>query len=259
MPTPKENREFFEKHVTYNKAELMRSQKAGCYHCLRIFLPSEIKEWEKNKNGDTAYCPHCGIDTVYGDASGTQVDMENLKDKQHMKMVEDSENITFLGKTFGCASQLTSFNGQTFMEYVLGEETVENWSEMITYTYDVGLQGKATQENVDAVTKTTLASFKEKAGGFVYSSFSLQDSDTGKIDNIIVAVFTVPESKGGETRGSNAMEVDLKRIFLKDGNVADMTYRVLLKGENKNDIEAKVNKLFSKSKDIAEKLAEVWV
>lgn len=89
MPTPKENREFFEKHVTYNRAEIMRSQKAGCYHCLRIFLPSEIKEWEKNKNGDTAYCPYCGIDTVYGDASGTPVDIENLKEKQQMKMYED--------------------------------------------------------------------------------------------------------------------------------------------------------------------------
>ncbi len=45
----------------------------GCFFCLSIFPPSEIREWvdeDDNEVGMTAICPKCGIDSVLGDRSG---------------------------------------------------------------------------------------------------------------------------------------------------------------------------------------------
>lgn len=36
----------------------------GCYHCVTIFDPREIQEYEHDLGGDTAICPYCGIDSV---------------------------------------------------------------------------------------------------------------------------------------------------------------------------------------------------
>ena len=45
-----------------NKVALIASDKAGCYKCLAIFKPDEVKEW--TDQGETALCPQCGIDSV---------------------------------------------------------------------------------------------------------------------------------------------------------------------------------------------------
>ncbi|MDR0654418.1 MAG: hypothetical protein LBG12_14085, partial [Synergistaceae bacterium] len=49
----------------------------GCFHCLSIFSPREIKEWVKDKAG-TAICPHCGIDSIIGAYSGYPITKESL-------------------------------------------------------------------------------------------------------------------------------------------------------------------------------------
>ncbi len=40
----------------------------GCYHCCDTFLAVEIEEWINEKRfgqtGETASCPHCGVDAV---------------------------------------------------------------------------------------------------------------------------------------------------------------------------------------------------
>lgn len=51
-------------YCTANKKILEGSDSCGCFYCLTIYEPSEIKEWIEDKNGDTAICPHCGIDAV---------------------------------------------------------------------------------------------------------------------------------------------------------------------------------------------------
>ena len=54
----------------WHEKEIKNSNKCGCFNCLSIFLPSEIKEWiEESKDyprgpGKTAVCPKCDIDTV---------------------------------------------------------------------------------------------------------------------------------------------------------------------------------------------------
>ena len=62
-------------HCGKNKEELARSKQAGCFYCLKIFDPKEIKEYRKK----TALCPHCNIDSVIGDASGIPIHEEFLK------------------------------------------------------------------------------------------------------------------------------------------------------------------------------------
>lgn len=58
-----------------NKSLLNRSKICGCGKCLEIFSPSEIRWWQSD---DTARCPHCGSDSILGDASGFHVTEEFL-------------------------------------------------------------------------------------------------------------------------------------------------------------------------------------
>ncbi len=62
------------KHAIHNKAELLASNEAGCFFCLEKCKPLEIVEWADKSDdvrlGDTALCPHCGIDSLIGSASG---------------------------------------------------------------------------------------------------------------------------------------------------------------------------------------------
>ena len=63
-------------HCDCNKDELMESSVCGCFFCLNIFSPKEIKEW--TPLAPTALCPHCGIDAVIGDKSGYPITEEFL-------------------------------------------------------------------------------------------------------------------------------------------------------------------------------------
>jgi hypothetical protein len=64
-------------HCAYNRAELMASDLVGCYYCLQVYLPTEIKKWEPDQ---TAICPHCGVDSVIGSASGFPINEQFLRE-----------------------------------------------------------------------------------------------------------------------------------------------------------------------------------
>jgi hypothetical protein len=67
----------------YNKNELERDSICGCFYCIRIFKPSEIKEWvpeEEDGEECTALCPYCEIDSVIGKSSGYPITKEFLKE-----------------------------------------------------------------------------------------------------------------------------------------------------------------------------------
>jgi hypothetical protein len=49
-------------YAIHNRLNLEKVNKCGCYHCLTMFDPKEIKEWVDND--DTAMCPYCEIDSV---------------------------------------------------------------------------------------------------------------------------------------------------------------------------------------------------
>lgn len=62
--------------------ELRKDSVCGCFCCLEIFHPSEIKEWvapkaKCDKRG-TAICPYCSVDSIIGESSGYPITKEFL-------------------------------------------------------------------------------------------------------------------------------------------------------------------------------------
>ena len=67
-------------YCTSNKKMLRKGKLCGCFYCLHVYSPKEIKDWIKDKNGPTALCPHCGIDSVIGESSGYPITADFLKE-----------------------------------------------------------------------------------------------------------------------------------------------------------------------------------
>lgn len=69
------------KHSMGNRNEILSSELCGCFYCLEIFLPIEVKEWIDEKGGvsQTALCPRCDIDSVIGSESGYPIMTEFLR------------------------------------------------------------------------------------------------------------------------------------------------------------------------------------
>lgn len=61
-----------------HKEQLLKDNKCGCFYCLSIFDPVEIKEWVEDTSG-TAICPFCGVDSVIGESTGYPITKEFLK------------------------------------------------------------------------------------------------------------------------------------------------------------------------------------
>ena len=59
-----------------NRVAVLRSDACGCFRCLSVFEPSDVKTWIDT--GQTAVCPRCGMDAVIGSASGFEVTGELL-------------------------------------------------------------------------------------------------------------------------------------------------------------------------------------
>lgn len=59
------------KHSSGHRASIEASSEAGCFYCTRTFPANSVKEWVDS--GTTALCPHCGIDSVIGDATGIKL------------------------------------------------------------------------------------------------------------------------------------------------------------------------------------------
>ena len=55
-------------HSAHHRHEIEQSQQCGCFSCCKIYPASEVQHYIDK--GETALCPHCGIDSVIGDASG---------------------------------------------------------------------------------------------------------------------------------------------------------------------------------------------
>ena len=73
-PAPPKDPQIAEahRHSIRHRDEVLRSEQCGCFYCLAVFLPSSIVEWCDTVSGvgQTALCPHCGIDSVIGSAAG---------------------------------------------------------------------------------------------------------------------------------------------------------------------------------------------
>ena len=61
-----------------HRKRLLQDRKCGCFYCLNIFAPKEIRRWIEDVGG-TAICPYCGIDSVIGEHSGYPITREFLE------------------------------------------------------------------------------------------------------------------------------------------------------------------------------------
>lgn len=66
------------KHSSNHREELLSSENCGCFHCLKIYSPTEIEDWI-DENDSCALCPNCGIDSVIGSKSGYPITTEFLR------------------------------------------------------------------------------------------------------------------------------------------------------------------------------------
>lgn len=58
-------------HASDHRDEIERSTTCGCFYCMETF-PAEEVLWGRFSE-ITGACPHCGVDSVIGDASGYPV------------------------------------------------------------------------------------------------------------------------------------------------------------------------------------------
>ncbi len=54
--------EQFPKLSSRNRAEISKTSTCGCYFCIRFCDTRDIVEWADA--GETALCPHCGVDAL---------------------------------------------------------------------------------------------------------------------------------------------------------------------------------------------------
>ena len=65
-----------------HRRAIFESEQCGCFYCLRTYSPTAIVEWtdeDESGLGQTALCPHCGIDAVVGSASSFPVTPQFLQ------------------------------------------------------------------------------------------------------------------------------------------------------------------------------------
>ncbi len=68
----------FRQNSIFNKSKLLKSKKAGCFWCLKVFEASEVYGWLDGKPDYTAACPHCTIDSVMPESDEYVLDEEFL-------------------------------------------------------------------------------------------------------------------------------------------------------------------------------------
>ena len=75
--------DFIQAHefASNHRETLLKDKKCGCFYCLDIFDPKEIKGWIADVSG-TAVCLYCGIDSIVGEHSGFPIKKGFLRKMQ---------------------------------------------------------------------------------------------------------------------------------------------------------------------------------
>lgn len=53
-----------------NERLVKESTMCGCFSCRRVYPATEVRAWCPDREGLTAICPYCAVDSVIPDASG---------------------------------------------------------------------------------------------------------------------------------------------------------------------------------------------
>lgn len=78
------------KASSMHKQLVETSKQCGCFYCLSVFRPADIKEW--TDQGQTALCPECGIDSVLPQAAGYELSQEFLSQMEAYWFGEESSD-----------------------------------------------------------------------------------------------------------------------------------------------------------------------
>lgn len=65
------------RHCAHHRTEIEKSMTCACFDCGATFSPAIITAWIDD--GQTALCPHCGMDCVLGDATGYELTSQFLE------------------------------------------------------------------------------------------------------------------------------------------------------------------------------------
>lgn len=65
------------RHCAHHRPEIENSRTCACFDCGATFSPIDITLWIDD--GQTALCPHCGMDCVLGDADGYELTPQFLE------------------------------------------------------------------------------------------------------------------------------------------------------------------------------------
>jgi hypothetical protein len=71
------------RHSFRNAEEIKASKLCGCFYCCKIFDAKEVTDIHiatEKSGGATAWCPHCNIDALIGDASGIKINQYMLSE-----------------------------------------------------------------------------------------------------------------------------------------------------------------------------------
>lgn len=74
-----------------NRAQVEASSEVGCYKCLEIFDPKEIKFWTDQEQ--TAVCPYCQCDTILAPAPDFEVTKEALSEIHNYWLKKDEPQL----------------------------------------------------------------------------------------------------------------------------------------------------------------------
>lgn len=98
-----------------NRQAIAHATVCGCYCCLRVFLPSQIKRW--TDNGETALCPYCEIDAVLSGNEDQPLDAGQLT-RLHNQSIKVSSLLTGEGRMVqlrnGESAQVFPADGERF-------------------------------------------------------------------------------------------------------------------------------------------------
>ncbi len=77
------------KKSSRHRDAIVASVLCGCFSCCKVFPPDELPadRWTDDSHGDAkgenAWCPHCGIDAVIGDADVAEIVRPDFLDAMH--------------------------------------------------------------------------------------------------------------------------------------------------------------------------------
>ena len=73
-----EQSKLYHSHTIRNRREIYQSQYCHCISCIRSYPSPIVMNFIKDGEGETAFCPYCGIDAVIGDGCGLEIDQQIL-------------------------------------------------------------------------------------------------------------------------------------------------------------------------------------